>query len=44
MRSGEPGNGVLLFKARAVILYNSRAIGERLMFVRARPGRSESDL
>src|ERR1700751_2628238 len=39
MRSGEPGNGVLLFEARAVILYSTRAFGERLMFARARPGR-----
>jgi hypothetical protein len=34
MRHGATGNGVSLFKARTAALYNSRAIGHRLMFVR----------
>ena len=38
-RYGGTGNGVLLFKARAVVLYNSRAIGQQLMSVRAMVGR-----
>jgi len=34
------GNGVWLSKARAEALFNSRAIGQMLMFVRAITGRS----